>query len=156
MKMVFINKEKEKVVDLTYEDVVLSTHKFYYGNDLKKNKERSLCRIILKESLNNFYINVIGEKGETLLSKSAGLRNKHRLRTSPQTVEEMVNELILEMHLKMVMSQNGFILSLKSPLNAKMKNVVRLFTLSKIKIVAFLNKTQIPHNGIRGRKRRRK
>ena len=113
-----------------------------------------LTRCFIKESLNNIYITIIDARGSTLISCSGGLQGNHRMRTSAQVVEKLIIQIMefYKNHPDLLL-----VVVVGSVYNANMKLFVRgLVQGLPSRIRGIINKVAVPHNGVRGRKLRRK
>lgn len=125
--------------------------KFIFSN---KNLSNT-TNIIVNRSFSNIFITMTDLKHKVVICKSSGACGVGFLKKSkksPQAIENIVNALVFFLELYKI---KKIIIILKVKFTSHMIILVKELLSKGYKIIKFVNRLKIGHNGMRGRKLRR-
>ena len=125
--------------------------KKYFNFGIAKNKGR----IYLKRSFTNIFITFTDLSGRVIICRTSGssrISGSKRRKKAPQAIETIVKQLLPILRLYKVKFVE---LMLRSRISVYFHFLVKELTYYGIKVVGFKIRRRIPHNGVRGRKKRR-
>jgi len=131
-------------------------------NNLSKSEiialmDKITCKVILRQTINNFAFTLTNNKNEVVCSYSggktpAGIKKRTLRKTHQAALEAM--DLIISRILQHKFTR--VIIIIKSYTNFVIKSSVNtLFKIRRLKVVNILDRKPIPHNGMRKPKKRR-
>ena len=111
--------------------------------------------LVVNRSHSNIFITLLDKNNKVVICKSSGacdVGNSKKKKKSPQALENIVSKLInyFEMY-----NIKGLNIILKVKFSSHIVILVKELTDRGIKILKFINRQRVGHNGMRGRKIRR-
>lgn len=129
----------------------MKNKKFIFSN----KKFNNLANLIVNKSYSNVFITLTDLRNKVIVCKSSGscgVGTSKKSKKSPQAVENIVKALIsfFELH-----GLKYFNIILKKRFSSHVVILVKELSDKGYKLISFLNRYKVSHNGMRGRKIRR-
>lgn len=122
---------------------------------LRLRKKRVVTvRVILKQTINNMFINISNFKGKVLLKKSGGSLLGHRSRHTGYTAEALGRYIGKKLVQKHVYSYHLVVLGFVNKYTSRVIKGLRIFESVKCSLIKFV--ANFSHNGVRLRALKRK
>lgn len=119
-------------------------------------KNPKAARVYLKRSHSNVFITITDLRGKVIKCHSSGsaiqLCRSKRIKKSPQAIESIIRELVPTFNLYKIKLVHIY---LRSRISVFFHYLIRELEYYGIKLDRIIVKRRYPHNGVRGRKKRR-